>query len=48
MKLRVDGGGTANSLMMQFLSDLLNVPLVRPKVRTWKMRARGRKGGGHV
>jgi len=31
-KLRVDGGGTANSLMMQFLSDLLNVPLVKPKI----------------
>ena len=30
--LRVDGGMTANSLLMQFLSDLLNVPLVRPKV----------------
>jgi len=28
----VDGGGTVNSLMMQFLSDLLNVPLVKPKV----------------
>ncbi|KAJ1426919.1 glycerol kinase, partial [Ochromonadaceae sp. CCMP2298] len=31
VKLRVDGGGTVNSLMMQFLSDLLNVPLVKPK-----------------
>ena len=27
--LRVDGGMTANSLLMQFLSDLLEVPLVR-------------------
>ena len=27
--LRVDGGMTANSLLMQFLSDLLDVPLVR-------------------
>jgi glycerol kinase len=30
--LRVDGGGTVNSLMMQFLSDLLDVPIVRPAV----------------
>lgn len=30
--LRVDGGMTANSLLMQFLSDLLNVPLVKPLI----------------
>ncbi|MDI2099477.1 glycerol kinase GlpK [Ruicaihuangia caeni] len=31
-ELRVDGGMTANSLLMQFQSDLLGVPVVRPKV----------------
>jgi glycerol kinase len=30
--LRVDGGMTANTLLMQFQSDILNVPVVRPKV----------------
>lgn len=30
--LRVDGGLTANSLIMQFQSDLLDVPLLKPKV----------------
>jgi glycerol kinase len=30
--LRVDGGGTKNALTMQFLADLLNVPIVRPAV----------------
>ena len=29
-KLRVDGGASANGLMMQFQSDLLQVPLQRP------------------
>jgi len=29
-KLRVDGGASANSLLMQFQSDLLEVPLQRP------------------
>ena len=29
-KLRVDGGASANSLLMQFQSDLLQVPLQRP------------------
>jgi glycerol kinase len=30
--LRVDGGMTANELLMQFQSDILNVPVIRPKV----------------
>ncbi len=30
-ELRVDGGATANNLLMQFQSDILNVPVVRPK-----------------
>jgi len=31
-ELRVDGGATANNLLMQFQSDILGVPVVRPKV----------------
>ena len=31
-ELRVDGGATANNLLMQFQSDILNVNVVRPKV----------------
>jgi glycerol kinase len=31
-ELRVDGGASANNLLMQFQSDLLTVPVVRPKV----------------
>jgi glycerol kinase len=31
-ELRVDGGATANDLLMQFQSDLLGVPVVRPTV----------------
>jgi glycerol kinase len=31
-ELRVDGGAAANNLMMQFQSDLLRIPVVRPKV----------------
>ena len=31
-ELRVDGGATANNLLMQFQSDLLGVPVVRPTV----------------
>ena len=31
-ELRVDGGACANNLLMQFQSDLLGVPVVRPKV----------------
>ncbi|HEX9078127.1 MAG TPA: glycerol kinase GlpK [Desulfuromonadaceae bacterium] len=32
-ELRVDGGATANTLLMQFQADLLGVPVVRPRVR---------------
>ena len=32
LELRVDGGGTANDLLMQFQADLLGVPVVRPSV----------------
>ena len=31
-ELRVDAGASANNLLMQFQSDLLNVPIARPKV----------------
>ena len=31
-ELRVDGGASANNLLMQFQSNLLNVPVIRPKV----------------
>ncbi len=31
-ELRVDGGATANNLLMQFQSDLLGVPAVRPRI----------------
>jgi glycerol kinase len=31
-ELRVDGGATANNLLMQFQSDILDVDVVRPKV----------------
>lgn len=30
--LRVDGGMTANELLMQFQSDILDVPVVRPRI----------------
>jgi glycerol kinase len=30
--LKVDGGMVFNELLMQFQADLLNVPVVRPKV----------------
>lgn len=30
--LRVDGGACANSFLMQFQSDILNVPVIRPEV----------------
>ena len=32
LELRVDGGATANNLLMQFQADLLGVPVVRPKI----------------
>jgi len=31
-ELRVDGGATVNNTLMQFQSDLLEVPVVRPKI----------------
>jgi glycerol kinase len=31
-ELRVDGGASANDLLMQFQADLLGVPVVRPKI----------------
>ena len=31
-ELRVDGGATANNLLMQIQADLLGVPVVRPKI----------------
>lgn len=31
-ELRVDGGAAANNLLMQFQSDILGVPIVRPKL----------------
>ncbi|GAB5521094.1 MAG: glycerol kinase GlpK [Rhodothermales bacterium] len=31
-ELRVDGGATANNLLMQFQADMLHVPVVRPNV----------------
>jgi glycerol kinase len=31
-ELRVDGGAAANNLLMQFQSDILGAPIVRPKV----------------
>ena len=31
-ELRVDGGTSANNLLMQFQSDLLNVPVIRPRI----------------
>ena len=32
LELRVDGGATANDLLMQFQADLLRVPVVRPRL----------------
>jgi glycerol kinase len=32
LELRVDGGATANDLLLQFQADLLGVPVVRPQV----------------
>lgn len=31
--LKVDGGMTVNELLMQFQADILNVPIIRPKIR---------------
>eukprot|EP00980_Cylindrotheca_fusiformis_P017494 scaffold5490_cov125-Cylindrotheca_fusiformis.AAC.11 len=30
--LKVDGGGTNNKLLMQFQADIINVPVVKPKI----------------
>lgn len=32
-ELRVDGGGTANSFLMQFQADMIDVPVVKPLVK---------------
>ncbi len=32
-EMRVDGGATANNLLMQFQADLLGIPVVRPIIR---------------
>jgi glycerol kinase len=31
-ELRVDGGATANDLLMQFQSDMLNTKVIRPEI----------------
>uniref|UniRef100_UPI0023B875BB FGGY-family carbohydrate kinase n=1 Tax=Stenotrophomonas maltophilia TaxID=40324 RepID=UPI0023B875BB len=31
-ELRVDGGASANDLLMQFQADLLGIPVLRPRV----------------
>lgn len=31
-ELRVDGGATVNNDLMQFQSDILQIPIVRPKI----------------
>jgi glycerol kinase len=31
-ELRVDGGASINNLLMQFQTDILGVPVVRPKI----------------
>ena len=48
--LRVDGGMTANNLLMQFLADVLDVPVVRPIVAETPSLGRGlrRRAGGRV
>jgi len=32
-ELRVDGGGTANNLLMQFQADMIGVPVIKPVIR---------------
>lgn len=32
LELRVDGGATANDLLMQFQADILRAPVIRPKI----------------
>jgi glycerol kinase len=31
-ELRVDGGASANNLLMQFQADILGVPVIRPRI----------------
>jgi glycerol kinase len=31
-ELRVDGGATSNNFLLQFQSDLLGIPVIRPKI----------------
>lgn len=31
-ELRVDGGATVNNMLMQFQSDMLNLPVIKPKI----------------
>lgn len=33
LELRVDGGATSNNLLMQFQSDIMNLPVVRPEIQ---------------
>jgi glycerol kinase len=44
-ELRVDGGASANDLLMQLQADLLNVPVVRPKVLEWATGRMKRRSG---
>ena len=47
-ELRVDGGATANDLLMQFQADLLGVPVVRPAGHRDHRARRGvSRGTGH-
>jgi len=32
-ELRVDGGGTSNSFLMQFQADMIDVPVVKPQIK---------------
>ena len=38
-ELRVDGGATVNAMLMQFQSDVVNIPVVKPKI--WETTALG-------
>ncbi len=47
-QLRVDGGAAVNDLLMQFQADLLQAPVVRPKIienHGTRCRVPGRPGG---
>jgi glycerol kinase len=46
--LKVDGGMVLNELLMQFQSDILDVPIIRPKViETTALRSRLCCRAGH-